>query len=275
MYYSRIRFGSVTSKDDGREEAEEKAYSYIGSLTQGGQIVGDVVGGWSSQGFEVYTYLQGYAALAIRNHTKWGIEHRNNAIEYFGREPECEILDPEVPKSLPRWRKSPYLFLFMEAWSCEPPIRAAKEHVPTYLLPLSAETKMDIYFWQQSYKSHDEIWLGSGDLEIPAYKQLVEPTSELNKSGRELCQEIEKTTGISTYYYLMRYWGDSRYEADRVCPGCGGKWRVKGVKSDPDRKDPFCQFQFRCETCRLLSHEASSMDDDRRRAKIGLWRIQI
>ena len=271
MYYARIRFGFLPQYYS-KEDAEERVYDYFRDLMQGGQIIDEFIDGWTNQGLEVHTYLQGYTALAPRNHTKQGRVSRKKIVEFFGQEPELEILDPDIPKSLPAWRKASNLLLFTTAWDHDLPIRTEIGCVPTYLLPVSQETKMQIYFWQQSYRRVDEIWFDCGDLETPAYKQLAEPTSELSKRGRELCQEIEKATRIPTYYYLMRHWGDSRYDAERVCPGCGGKWRI--YRPNPIEIIPFGSLSFRCESCRLVSNEAFSMDEDRRRAMIGLWKTQ-
>jgi len=74
--------------------------------------------------------------------------------------------------------------------------------------------------WQRSGRD----WLLSGALEIPAYKKLADPTSELSVNGRELCARIEKATQKPTYYFLMRYWGRNDGEATRSRPLCGAKW---------------------------------------------------
>ena len=67
------------------------------------------------------------------------------------------------------------------------------------------------------------------------------------KHGRYLAQEIEKETGIPTYYYLYRVGGQSlESEKSRCCPSCGANWMLK---------DPiFDTLHFKCDTCRLVSN---------------------
>lgn len=55
-------------------------------------------------------------------------------------------------------------------------------------------------------------------------------------------------------------------EAERVCPECGGRWKQK---SGEGRGMDW--FDFRCEPCRLVSHLASTTEDERH-ARIGEYR---
>ena len=98
------------------------------------------------------------------------------------------------------------------------------------------------------------------------YKQLANPNSELSEQGRNICFTIEKTTQIPTYYYLIRYWG-RKNEADRKCPGCGGKWFIPSDINEPK----FHQFEFMCSKCKLVSHIPSSCDNERY-ARIGEYK---
>lgn len=140
--------------------------------------------------------------------------------------------------------------------------------IPTYKLPVSDSIREGLYFWAESYRHHDAIWLESGDLEISAYKQLADPNSGLARQGRELCTEIEQATGKATFYYLDHYWGrKSQEEENRLCPVCGGCWRV----FNDDDGNGFSAFPFRCYSCRLVSHKADSCEDERH-ARIGEYR---
>jgi predicted nucleic acid-binding Zn ribbon protein len=65
------------------------------------------------------------------------------------------------------------------------------ESVPLYFLPGEHEDREKIYFLQQEYRDYDSIWMSCGELEIPVYKQLATPDSELSSTGRELCTYIE------------------------------------------------------------------------------------
>jgi predicted nucleic acid-binding Zn ribbon protein len=95
--------------------------------------------------------------------------------------------------------------------------------------------------------------------EVPAYKQLADPKSDLSVTGRELCARIEKATEKPTFYYLMRYWCRNDGEATRTCPLCGGEWRL----SDQEKEDktPFHRFHFRCNGCRLVFRIADSNEE--------------
>jgi predicted nucleic acid-binding Zn ribbon protein len=143
------------------------------------------------------------------------------------------------------------------------------ESVPLYFLPGEHEDREKIYFLQQEYRDYDSIWMSCGELEIPVYKQLATPDSELSSTGRELCTYIEEATGIPTYYYMMRYWGRRAGEEDRKCPGCGKNWSKKHHQKT--KSTPFHIFDFMCEHCRLVSHTSNTSDDERH-AVIGEWR---
>ncbi len=140
-----------------------------------------------------------------------------------------------------------------------------KEKIPLYQLPLKDQEIEGIHWWISSYQLHDEMWIHSGKLEIPAYKQLVEVSSELNEEGRNLSSVIEKATGIPTYYYLMRYWGRKKGEENRKCPGCGMNWRNKEIRIEDKHS---LGFHYICKQCRLASHFPDSLDNERY-AKLG------
>ena len=137
--------------------------------------------------------------------------------------------------------------------------------IPLYLLPITQQIRESLYFWARAYNYHDNIWLGSAALEVPAYKQLADPTSDLSATGRELCAEVERATEKPTFYFVHRYWGRNVGEAVRPCPLCGGKWHLSGSPKD---RNLFHDFHFRCERCRLVSHCADSYDHERH-ARIG------
>jgi predicted nucleic acid-binding Zn ribbon protein len=132
------------------------------------------------------------------------------------------------------------------------------------LLPLEFQRKNDLTSWQAEYVLYDRLWLNSGSLEIAAYKELTDPASQLSGEGRDICAEIEKNTGVPTYYFLMRYYSPSKGADDRPCPGCGKPWRVQQPQDAP-----FHHWPFRCEHCRLVS--TVGVDVNKRLAKLGQW----
>jgi predicted nucleic acid-binding Zn ribbon protein len=110
----------------------------------------------------------------------------------------------------------------------------------------------------RQYKRYDHLQLDCGPLEVEAYRQLADPASVLGIAGRELAREVERATKLPTYYYLLRYWGWADREGERRCPDCGGPWKNQGARSPSG----LGWFDFRCEQCRLVSHVATSFDDD-------------
>lgn len=167
-----------------------------------------------------------------------------------------------------KWKGAPFLYLFTKwcAW-CSPVCRGDGKHpVPLFTLPVSEQVKEDLHGWQKSYRGLDVVWMKSGDLEMPAYRQLADPRSDLSEDGRRLCREIEDATGIPTFYYLMRYWGRSKDENDRICPGCGENWKA----SEHHYGEKFHEFHFKCESCRLVSRVGNSTDGGH--ARIGEFR---
>ena len=137
--------------------------------------------------------------------------------------------------------------------------------MPLFTLPVPDQIKEDLYSWQKDYRELDSVWMRSGPVEMPAYRQLAVPCSDLSVDGRRLCREIENATGIPTFYYLMRYWGRPKGEDDRSCPGCGEGW--KASESESEYGEKFHQFHFKCEPCRLVSHKGKGADG--RHARIG------
>ena len=201
----------------------------------------------------------------MRHHSQWGRERLKRVIEEFACVPRWTILEDNVPKRLPSWRRSSSLYLFTHAFRDASPVCCGDSGaaIPLYLLPISQQAREDAYFWSNHYRDHDNVWLGSGTLEVLAYRETADPKSELSSEGRESCREIEAATGKPTFYYLQRYWGRTVGEEKRLCPLCGRKWRTSTKETD---KTPFWEFTFRCMQCRLVSHVACSYDNERHAA---------
>ena len=74
--------------------------------------------------------------------------------------------------------------------------------------------------------------------------EISEVNSTLTKHGRYLAAEIEKESGIPTYYYLYRVGGHSlESEQQRCCPQCGGDWTLDAPLFDV--------IYFKCDQCRF------------------------
>lgn len=264
-----MTFGKVA--DSNREEAQECVENYISVLFHNGQACGEYFTVFQKNILHAYINLQGMNALEEQYHCEYGKNWLNKVRDIFGCNPTWEVIDDDASQEQVHWRDAPYLYLFthMNDWA-SPICRGDNgKPIPLYLLPGEHKNREDIYFWQREYRDCDSIWMGCGELEIPAYKQLATPTSMLASTGRENCEYIQQVTGIQTYYYLMRYWGRRSGEKHRKCPSCGGSWRQNESQDNLDA--PFYTFDFKCDPCRLVSH-ISSANDDERHAVIGEWR---
>lgn len=224
MFLVQITFGSYDGNGHQRESLTDAAEAYLGSLLRNGQIHGDYLLAWSKAQLIGYTRVARPDSFAKRYHSQWGVLSLNKLIEAFGHTPQWQIIDNDVPKRFSSWRRSSSFYLFTHAFDVASPVCCGDSGlpIPAYLLPISDQDREDLYFWAGSYKDHDNIWLASGALEIPAYKQLADPASDLSVTGRELCARIEKATQKPTFYFLNRYWGRNDGEATRACPLCGG-----------------------------------------------------
>jgi predicted nucleic acid-binding Zn ribbon protein len=270
MFLVQIMFGSDGDDRSRRESLRNAAEDYLSALCWNGQVCWESMLAWSNAQLTGYTRVPRPDSFAKRHHSQWGVSALNKLIEAFGHDPVWKIIDDEVPGQFPSWRSSSSLYLFTHAFNDASPVCCGDsgEPIPVYLLPVADQDRQDLYSWAGMYKHLDNVWLDSGALEIPAYKQLADPTSDLSVTGRELCARIEKEAQKPTFYYLTRYWGRYDGEAARPCPLCGGEWRVSDQNEDVA---PFHKFHFRCDSCRLVSKIADSYEDERH-ARIGEYK---
>lgn len=264
MILASITFGSLRGKN--RQEAEDLVDLYLSSLFEGGQICGERFLTLIKGKLNAHVLLAAPRAMEARHHTALGKKTLARVVDLLGCEPVWKILDDDAGKTSSGWRGARSLHLATDFSDWYSPVQRGdgKRPVPWFMLPVSDEIKVDLYYWQKNFRAFDDVWIRSGALENQAYRELVDVRSDLSTCGRELCQEIEKGTGIPTYYYLMRFWGRSKGEGGRVCPACGGFWRT----SEPENSSIPYRFHFRCEPCRLVSHTPSSRDGGRL-ARIG------
>ena len=249
---------------DDREALEDVAETYLAALAHAGQLCGDTIRTWIDSEFVVTALMAGLGAEKKANHSSWGLKHLKAVKEKFGREPVWTIHDDEIPKRNITWKGAGELVLFTHAFDDDSPVCRTDiaEQVPVFLLPVSEEVKEDLGRWQDLFVLHDRMWLASGALEMPAYRELALPNSELSEYGRDLCKAVEKATKVPTFYFLMRYYSHPTEEFARRCPGCGGKWRTQAPEENRHR-----DWHFRCKPCRLVSN--AGVEVDRRLARIG------
>jgi predicted nucleic acid-binding Zn ribbon protein len=273
MILAKLTFGPRLQQS--KEELEDAAEGYLGELIISGQIDDQYFLTWTQGSLNAHVMLGGSNAYLRRHHTPRGLKKLEAVTLAFGAAPSWEILDDEVKQKVPSWKKAPFLYLFTHLFDEDSSVCRGdgKRSIPSYVLPLTPEEKESLYGWQRSYRTHDRLWIDSGTLEVPAYRQLADPQSALSEEGRALCQQLETATGIPTYYYLMRYWRpvDLQTEKKRPCPGCGKAWYIR---NDQPKSTKFWEFDFQCHPCRLVTHIGVSTDGGRH-AKIGEFKSGV
>ncbi|GHT46933.1 hypothetical protein FACS189454_08840 [Planctomycetales bacterium] len=101
--------------------------------------------------------------------------------------------------------------------------------------------------WMRQYQACDRLNMACDFGEKWGTRQMSDPESGLSKMGRKICAEIEKITGVPTYYYLYNYRCITKEkDRSRPCPVCGESWFQGGEKREFE--------QFRCDSCRLVSN---------------------
>ncbi len=269
MYLAKIIFPS--KKKIEKSVLEELANLYLSSIGSNGQIIQDSSSiAWVNGNLTSFIDVSHPDALAEKNHNEWSLKLLNDLLEKTGAPPKLNLLDDDIPKRFPRWSNSSFLVLFAENFTYEHPIRRGNDGFPfpSYQLPLDQIEKSNLYGWLSHYRSHANIWLESGILEMESYKQLADPTSEFGEASRDHCKEIEKCTGIPTYYFLFVHWGRKKTEYNRLCPLCGKSWNLK----KPYINDTIhWAIHFKCDKCRIVSEPACSFDDERH-ARIGEYK---
>ncbi len=270
MYLASVDFGSHCDDDNLRDEIVEEVEWYLSRLVRNGQIAGNYLLGWTNKSLISHCYLARPTAFRKFYHSKAAVDSLGKLVSFFGQSPEWTLLEDNITKRFTSWKKSSSFILWTHAFAVQGSVSCGDtgKSIPQYLLPIDDTDKEDIDRWTRSYQAHDQLWLESGSLEIPVYRELAEPGSELSREGRELCQKIEAATSKPTYYFLHRYWGRRIGEEQRRCPDCGKDWRVKPA---PQSSEPFHRYYFRCQNCRLVGHLGLSFDDERH-ARIGEYK---
>ena len=260
MILHEVTFGPVDRKN--RQDAEIFVEYYLAALLHNGQVCGEYFIVVKKGSLTALLSLSGMKAKSLRYHCKYGKKRFKQIKEFFGKPPQWKLLEDVGPKRDTTWMGAPFLYLCTDHLTWESPLCRGDngKPIPLYRLPGAHEDREAIYFWQDAYHAYDAIWMKCSALEIPVYKQLADPSSELSQQGLKICKAIEKVTGVPTYYYLTRYWGRRDNEDKRKCPGCGSAWRMANPSH---RSSGFWHFAFQCKRCRLVSHLADSNDDER------------
>src|SRR5688572_13832994 len=173
MPIARIRFGRA--RKHGFDAADNAAHSYLAMLLKNGQIHEyflSSAGGRFQACAEVPrrdSLDRRYWPSSAAGKLKKIIEaDRKKLIEVFGRKPEITILDTAPAKRPPSWRRARSFYLSTDMLDRRSPVHSPEleEPVPLYLLGLKPLEREWIYFWADSYRAHDKIWMDSAALEM-------------------------------------------------------------------------------------------------------------
>lgn len=254
MLLARISF--VPHMDHEEVELVTVAQRFLTALVKNGQIQSEFVTGWREGVFVAFVSATHRESLFSRNHSKWGDQALTAVKLQYGAEPTCEILDDNISVPVPTLKSASSLYLYCDGLSHDSVVRHGNRGtpMPLPLLPIDDDLREDIFLWKTSYTCADRVWFDGGPMELAAYRQLANPDSEVMREGRAICQQIEEVVSLPVYLYVLRHWGHAEGEDDRPCPGCGKPWQA--VDSPSPSREPFCRFHFRCEECRLVSHES-------------------
>lgn len=252
MFDAQLHFDLQPTAD--LDEVSDAVNRLLGALRMNGQVCG---GEWpivqGNASCATYVMLPVADALSPDHHSVYVREILAGVLARAGvSEPRITILGEDLDGDRScQCGTPPSYVLYTTYVSLETPVRCGGCFlpVPLYSLPKTNHDEYsDVISWQSNYQACDTLQMGCQVLERAATRELSRVDSTLSQEGLRICREWESSTGAPFYYYLYRYGARSRArELARLCPGCGGSWRLE---------EPWHLFDFKCDRCRLLSNIA-------------------
>lgn len=241
LHLAKVIFGMPRKSCSGTD-ASDAIEEYLAALLKNGQIGDEYILADKARPVVAYVSVPATDALDAKHASSWGIQALSGIVRTFGKSHKIEMQERPKKADLSSWRSAKLLYLHTHLFDRGSPVRSGglDYATPLYLLPLKETQREYLVRWARSYRNHDAIWIGSGALEVQAYKQLADPNSELSKEGREYCAEIEAITRnphITFLYAIMA--------ADEV------KMCV-GVPSAVDHGQPEKDLENPCDSIILL-----------------------
>jgi predicted nucleic acid-binding Zn ribbon protein len=238
-------------------------------LWKNGQVCGEPMFSSSKGAVTAFVEAAALDALDPRHGSPWVQDALDDVTRAFGTTPKWQVLGDPPRKRLAPWETARSLLLFTHMFDRASPVCHGEERsqVPLYTLPIGATEREQFVFWAEAYRHVDALWIGSGSLELPAYRQLANPRSTLMANGHRLARLLERSTKRPVYSFALRSYGFASGDKDRRCPLCGGTWRVKRGRGP---LGPW-GFDYRCDRCRIVSWEATDLGEPRL-ALIGSYR---
>jgi predicted nucleic acid-binding Zn ribbon protein len=260
----QANFGSCPTDKD-RQGFQDTAECFLSALYRNFQLREHMIG-WRGGQLVATCETSWRDSVGEQYHSEWGREQLTRLSVEFESVPTWQSWDTEDAEEDGDWQSSETLILSTSYLNKpQSPLLCGDSgcRISPYKLLLTDLFRDGLCSWQFAYQSVDAAWFHSSKLEIPAYRELADPLSDLSEEGRKCCRTIEDATGIPTFYYLYRYYGRSTGELDRLCPVCGNTW---GQTIDAEDRD--FRLPFRCWNCRLAS-DVGSTDDEPDLALIG------
>lgn len=250
MYLQKIIVSPVET--DKEEKTLDLLHNYLGSLRQGGHI------------FErVYPIIRETNALTAfvltpetnslepvheNKYTKKGREQIEN---FVGNKLVYNTLgvDPQAEYAYCDCETQDFLILCTTYVKIGSPLRCGDcfGQIPLYKLKKDdGESHYKVLSWETNYKACDDLQMNCTVGERFCLNQMSDLDSQLTQEGLERCEELAEIAQKPVYYYLFNYRKISeKKDKTRKCPQCGGDWLL--VES------MHRIFDFKCDTCRLLS----------------------
>ncbi len=243
-------------RDDARgheyEQFDERLESFLGSLWRHGNIVGDypTLELWD----RVQARVQCLApdALDEANLNGYAREELERLRVVTTREPNFAMVEEkQVELSWCRCQSPSFRLLYSHWDRLVSPVLCGDCwcNVPLYRLPLFDESPSKehgtLTSWLDTRESFEWLWLGSGEGEREAYRQIARPRSPFMKRTREIAAQLEAKTGVPTFAFLKHYYK----KWDKHYPLCGREWKGTWLWKGPN------ELRFRCDHCRLMSEK--------------------
>ena len=238
------------------EQVQDVIQHLLGILRMNGQILGrEYPVAIDQENYRTYLLIPEENSLDESRTNTYGLKSLNKLneldIEYswkiIGTEPYSE--------SVCQCTNSKFYILYTTYLSLEAPIRCGDCFgiIPLYRLPApSSGEYTEIITWESDYKACDTLQMNCSTGERFGILQLSKYESSLTKRGIDICKRITVSTGVPTYYYLLKSTGKGiKAEQTRRCPSCGSEWLLQ---------EPLHGlFDFRCDQCKILSNIAWSV----------------
>lgn len=250
MYVVEVTF-LIQNKMEDIEQIEEKIDLFLGALRMNGQIVGrEFPVAYLQDCYRTYLLVPEQDSLDRSKANSYVLDGLNK-LNSLNIECSWKVVGNEPYSSnVCGCKKSSYYILYTTYVSFESPLRCGDCFgiVPLYRIPATKDEEyVDILTWESDYKACDTLQMNCSTGERYGISQLSKYDSSLSKRGIDLCNRITTSTGLPTYYYLMKVTGKSnKVESKRKCPSCNDGWFL--------HETLYGIFDFKCDTCRLLSN---------------------